>query len=126
MNGARQYADLFTTGQYGKLYIVSGSHARGKTLHVQVLPEGEEAKPNGRNNLCSNDGAIEVYGLVSGNPGWTEVYGWLHEGPWQDDFYALVEDLRTKRTKLRADTARLMKETRKREEKRKADLLSAY
>lgn len=91
MKGAREYALLFKTGQYGKLYITSGSHARGYTFRIQVLPEGEKAKPNGSQNTCLNSNAVEVYGIVSGQPGWTETYGWLHEGKWQEDFEKLVK-----------------------------------
>lgn len=90
MKGANEYAKLFKTGQYGKLYIVSGSHARGLTFRIQVLPDGEEAIQNGSQNLCTNKNAVEVYGVVSGNPGWTEEYGWLHKGKWQDDFEKLA------------------------------------
>ena len=90
MEGAREYAELFETGQYGRLYITSSSHARGKTFHIQVLPKGEKAKPNGDNNICLNKGAVEVYGVIGGNPGWTEFYGWKHEGPWQSDFEQMI------------------------------------
>ena len=90
MKGAREYANLFETGQVGRLYLVSGEHARGKTFHIQVLPEGEQAIPNGCNNLCLNTDAIEVYGIIGGQTGWTETYGWLHKGKWQEDFLTLV------------------------------------
>lgn len=90
MKGANKYAPLFETGQYGKLYITSGSHARGDTFHIQVLPDGEKAKGNGSQNTCLNSDAVEVYGIIGGNPGWTEEYGWLHKGKWQDDFTKLV------------------------------------
>lgn len=92
MNGARKYASLFETGQYGKLYITSSEHARGKTFHIQVLPDGEKADPNGKSNLCTNENAVEVYGIIGGNPGWTEYYGWLHKGKWQEDFAELVKN----------------------------------
>jgi len=91
VRGADEYAVLFNTGQYGCLYIVSGCHARGLTFHIQVLPEGEKAIPNGTNNLCTNSNAVEVYGIVSGDPGWTESYGWLHRGPWIEDFKKLAQ-----------------------------------
>ena len=91
MKGANEYASLFETGQYGRLYITSGSHARGATFHIQVLPKDEVATPNGEHNLCTNKNAVEVYGIIAGNPGWTEEYGWLHKGRWQEDFAALVE-----------------------------------
>jgi hypothetical protein len=90
MKGAREYARLFKTGQYGKMYITSGSHARGLTFRIQILPEGEEAIPNGSQNLCLNENAVLVYGVVSGNPGWTESYGWIHKGKWVEDFENLV------------------------------------
>lgn len=90
MQGAREYANLFKTGQYGRFYIVSDSHARGETFHIQILPEGEKAINNGHNNPCLNSNAVEVYGITGGQPGWTETYGWLHEGKWQDDFYSLI------------------------------------
>jgi len=89
MTGAREFAGLFKTGQYGQLYITSGDHARGKTFHIQVLPKNEDAKEN-YGNMCTNDNAVEVYGVISGNPGWTETYGWLHKGKWIDDFNSLV------------------------------------
>lgn len=90
MNGARQYAELFKTGQFGRLYIVSGSHARGKTFHIYVLPKGVEAQSNGPNNAPLNVDAVEVYGITGGQPGWTETYGWLHAGKWQQDFLEVV------------------------------------
>jgi len=90
MNGAREYAKLFKTGQYGKLYITSGSHARVLTFRIQVLPEGEKAIPNGDGNQCLNKDAVSVYDVVSGNRGWTESYGWIHDGKWKDDFEAMV------------------------------------
>ena len=103
MKGADLYADLFKTGQYGRFYLVSGSHARGKTFHIQILPEGETAESNGPNNLCTNENAVEVYGIVCGNPGWSEEYGWLHHGKWQKDFSSLVatrkKELQRKRKK---------------------------
>lgn len=90
MHGARDYAGLFQTGQIDRLYLVSGSHARGRTFHIYVLPEGAAAKPNGSCNGPLNLDAVEVYGVIGGQPGWTESYGWLHKGRWQADFAELV------------------------------------
>lgn len=91
MKGASEFAKLFTTGQHDRLYLVSSSHARGKTFHIYVLPEGVAAKSNGSGNAPLNADAVEVYGVVDGNPGWTESYGWKHKGPWQQDFEAMVK-----------------------------------
>lgn len=34
--------------------------------------------------LIDDDGKdlFKVYGIIGGNPGWTETYGWLHKGTW--------------------------------------------
>lgn len=90
MNGAREYSKLFKTGQYGRFYIVSGSHARGKTFHIYVLPEGETAISNGQHNGPLNKDAVEVYGITGGQPGWTEAYGWFKEGLWIEEFNDLL------------------------------------
>lgn len=90
MNGAREYSTMFSSGQYGRLYFVSSHHARGRTFRIYVLPESVAAIPNGSQNAPLNSDAIEVYGITGGQPGWTESYGWLHEGRWQQDFAALV------------------------------------
>jgi len=47
MRGAEEFAKLFETGQYGRLYLVSGNTARGAGFRVFVLPAGERALPNG-------------------------------------------------------------------------------
>lgn len=90
MQGANEYAAMFQTGQHGRLYLLSSSHARGPTFHIYVLPSGVSATPNGPNAPLNSD-AVEVYGVTGGQRGWTETYGWLHEGRWQDDFEKLVE-----------------------------------
>jgi hypothetical protein len=95
MRGANEYAQLFKTGQYGRLYIVSGEHARGKTFHIFVLPAGESGVSNGPNNAPLNQNAVEVYGVTGGQRGWNETYGWLHEGKWVEDFLALVENAKS-------------------------------
>ena len=126
MKGAREFATLFRTGQHGKLYITSGEHARGKTFRIQVLPVGEEAIPNGSNNLCLNDNAVTVYGVVSGNPGWTESYGWIHNGPWEDDFAELVKKMSSRRDARAAEKLKHMASKAEAEAKRVAELLKAY
>ena len=91
MKGADEFTRLFRENQqHGRLALVPGSHARGDTFRIFVLPDGEAAQWNGRNNAPLNHGAVEVYGVVDGIPGWTESYGWLHNGPWCVDFRALV------------------------------------
>jgi hypothetical protein len=88
MEGVDEYARLFKTQQRGRLYLLSGSHARGKTFNIYVLPKGEVIN---NNSTPLNKDAVEVYGIIGGQPGWSETYGWLHNGPWQDDFIEMVE-----------------------------------
>ena len=79
MKGAREYVQYLESGVFGRLQIVVGGHARGRTLHIYVLPE-----PG------SLEASVEVYGVVKGQPGWDEEYGWLVDGPWVADFGKLV------------------------------------
>jgi len=126
MKGAKKYAQLFKTGQYGRFYITSSLHGRGKTFKIQILPEGEEAKPNGSANQCLNSNAVEVYGVVCGNPGWTEEYGWKYEGKWQEDFENLV---RSKEMEIEAKNKMNQSRTEEKEQSeynRVKSLLSAY
>jgi hypothetical protein len=73
-----------------------------------------------------NSNAIEVYGVISGNPGWTEEYGWKHEGKWQEDFEKLVHskemELEAKEKMNQATT----EEKEKEERERTKALLGAY
>src|SRR6185295_16857180 len=101
------------SGQYGRLYLASGSHARGKTFHIYVLPRDEKAIENA-NNGPLNTNAVEVYGITGGQPGWTETYGWLKQGPWQQDFYKLV-------AARKAEVEAQLKD----EEKRKAEIIKS-
>ncbi len=115
MIGAREYATKFKTGQYGRLYIVSGSHARGRTFHIYILPEGEKAIPNGPNNPPLNKDAVEVYGIIGGQSGWSEIYGWLHKGKWQEDFKILLEEIDKK---IAIDILKSWTEAQKRQEQK--------
>ena len=125
MKGAREYANLFETGQYGRLYIVSHYHARGKTFRIYVLPEGELAIPNGP-GPCLNSDAVEVYGIINGYSGWTESYGWIHEGKWQDDFNLLVSQQIFEKNRYKSESELLKLDIIKQEENKKKRLLSTY
>lgn len=122
MHGAREYATMLRSGQHGRLYLVSGEHARGKTFHIWVLPSAEPVT----GMPWSVKDAVEVYGITGGQPGWTETYGWLHRGKWEQDFAALVE---TRRTEIAAGVARREQEkadAEAAERQREAALLAAY
>lgn len=127
MKGARKYCEVFKKAeQIGRLYILPGSHARGRTLSVYVLPAGEKVVENAGINPPLNNDAVEVYGIISGHPGWTEAYGWLYQGPWQQDFEKIFADRRLaldiQKQKASLDDI----EATEAKEKRKLALLSDY
>lgn len=122
MKGARAYAELFGTGQYGRLYFLSGEHARGKTFQIWVLPKGIIAKTH----PCNIKDAVNVYGIIGGQPGWSEYYGWLHKGKWQEDFAELVE-MKLKEVRANKERGELEEASkREKEAQRIKALLEAY
>lgn len=123
MQGAREYAGLFNrTEQVGRLYISAGHHARGDTLHIWVLPEGYE-QPQGS---FPGSNAVEVYGVTGGQPGWTETYGWLRHGPWEDDFRRIVVERRALSAKRKEDREARKNAAKRADEDRAASLLASY
>ena len=127
MKGADKFCQVFRKNeQVGRLCICPGRHARGATFCLYVLPEGVDAQWNGANNGPLNKHAVEVYGIVCGQPGWSECYGWLYEGPWCDDFNKLYsERKRAYDHKMFADDAKQARKA-KREQRRIAGLLATY
>ena len=128
MNGAREYAALFESGQHGRLYFVSSYHARGKTFQIFVLPEGVEAIPNAGINPPLNKDAVCVYGVLDdgGQRGWTESYGWLEEGKWQNDFEALVIARRDEIEERKKAHNESIDRKRREAQNKQAELLSTY
>lgn len=96
MKGADEYYDLFNgkSQQIGRLFLQLHRHARGKCFEIVLLPEGAEIKGN---TIGGAEDTVEVYGMTGGQRGWTETYGWLHKGKWQEDFSAIIEMKKTER-----------------------------
>ena len=122
MEGAREYAELFGTCQIGRLFLKSGRHARGRTFHIYILPEGESVFMEGK----WNPNAVEVYGIVKGASGGTESYGWLHRGKWEEDFYALVQQQKAVVAKANAEQKEQERNKKQAEQERIKSLLDAY
>jgi hypothetical protein len=122
MKGAREYAQMFSTKQHGKLFLVSDSHARGKTFSIWILPSEE---PINKMPWTIKD-AVQVYGITGGQPGWTETYGWLHDGKWKDDFAKLVAARKIEIEEAKAERARAIAERERAATERKTALLAAY
>lgn len=77
-------APLFESQCFGPLYIVSGRHARGRTFYAYLLDPGQTLKPSpygGNNRHPDLRDDQEIFGIVRGQPGWTEEYGWKMEHP---------------------------------------------
>jgi hypothetical protein len=91
MRGADQFARLFRTGQYGRLYIVSGIQARCATFRVFVLPPGAQAAANDAYSAPLNSDAVEVYDIAEETPGCAAAPGGSPDAGWQQEFAALVE-----------------------------------
>jgi hypothetical protein len=70
------------------IIIVSGSHARGRTAHIFLVDCDDYI-----GNIINCPNKLEIYGIVSGQPGWDEVYGWLHSGSWVKIIEKLVDDI---------------------------------
>lgn len=64
--------------------------------------------------------------MTGGHRGWTESYGWLKKGPWQEDFNKLVElknAERELRIKAKEETDRIALSIKKRDED---EILDSY
>lgn len=127
MKGADKYTAVFKEAvQIGCLYILPHYHARGDTFRIYVLPEGVEVIENGGTNPPLNDNFVEVYGVISGQLGWTEEYGWLHTGKWIDDFEKIYMDKVAAREKLIAENKNTDSVIAERKKTRENSILSEY
>lgn len=124
MKGAGIFSDIFKTGihRHKKLYIEFGRHARGYTLEIWILDKSNAEFTS----IHCYEGAVKVYGVVSGNPGWTESYGWLHDGPWVADFQRLVARLRRDRRKRDLQTAKEIAAKESLKKKTAEEILANY
>jgi hypothetical protein len=124
MKGADEYYDLFNgkSQVIGRLFLQFHKHARGKCFEMFVIPEGGEPNIYGHAPF----GSVEVYGMTGGQRGWTETYGWLHKGKWQDDFKALVSDRYAGLEVAKADIAKAENRNETATQKRVSGILATY
>jgi len=125
MRGAREFCRYFKSGQYGRLYIVKGYHARGSTFGIWVLEKGYDIG-TGNGGYPDINRSVKVYGVVSGQIGWTEAYGWLEDGPWKEDFYKLLDE-KKEQYKARKEKTRIENDKKKKSsDAAKQAILSSY
>ena len=88
MKGSKPGKFFKNEEKIGKLFIKKTRHTVGNTLQIFVLPfeDADYTHPD----------AVEVYGIIAGNKGWDEVYGWIHQGPWVSVFEDIVEQRKQK------------------------------
>jgi len=123
MKGAKEYAELFEKSQqHGRLYLQVGEHARGKTFRIWILPNDDKLTES----IHTVKDAVEVYGVTGGQPGWTETYGWLHKGSWQQDFERLVNSKKLEKEADRKKNQALCEESEKEKQDKVKALLEAY
>jgi len=127
MKGADDYANVFNKPeQVGRLYLLPGNHARGKTFHIYLLPDDEAAVAEYKQNPPTNGDRVEIFGITGGQRGWTETYGWLHTGKWKEDFEAIYKARVAARDAFAAKRAERDKTTEVDEKARIQRLLADY
>ncbi|PGF05175.1 hypothetical protein [Bacillus toyonensis] len=90
---------------HGNLIFVKATHGRGKTFRIFITEDPTQSHEQ------IKETALEVYGVTGGQLGWTETYGWIHEGAWVDAIEQYFATL--------SNTLHLLKETRKKEKEEK-------
>lgn len=124
MKGADRYYNLFgKSQQLGRLFLQLSKHARGKCFEIFVLPDGVTVD---RPNIEGIGSAVVVYGVVRGQRGWTEEYGWIHEGKWKDDFLEIVRKKDAEREQTSRKDEEIKASQKKAEEERISNLLESY
>lgn len=125
MKGADKYYDLFggRSQQIGRLFLQIHAHARGKCFEMYLLPEGTTVAGS---RIGSTKDAVQIYGRTGGQRGWTESYGWLHKGDFQDEFNMIV-DRKEVELSERIEKRKLeMEGINKAKDEKTASLLASY
>ena len=131
MSEAAKWERLFKTGQYGRFYVANSKHARGLDFRVQLLPEGEEAIPNGNGNNCLNKDAVLIFGPKwrhTGEQSGPDCYDleWFYKGKWIEDFRTLADGLQQEKDRQVQCEKELKEKQKNSESERIAALLANY
>jgi len=77
----------------GNIIYALSDHARGKCFRVFLV---ENIHGLTDKELINSSNRFEVYGVLGGQNGWTEYYGWKHEGNWVKLITNYLNDLKSK------------------------------
>ncbi|MFO1442933.1 hypothetical protein KDN24_06845 [Bacillus sp. Bva_UNVM-123] len=105
---------------YKNVVFVTNSHARGKCFQIYLINEKYDNDEYFKNN------AFEVYGVVDGQLGWTEEYGWIHEGNWITHITRYIGNLQSQADSLDHEKMKLLGGQKKQERKALKDKLNKY
>lgn len=94
--------------------FVTSSHARGYCFHIYLIKEDY----NDLSDKQIRSNAFEVYGIINGQPGWTEQYGWLCKGNWISPILEYLDEL-DRGNKRYDEECKAAKEKREMEENEK-------
>ena len=136
MNGAGKYyypmsmchSDLgfeeIEHNQYYGNHIVFdfGEHARGKTLEIYLIENENELKAKG----LYHTKRVEVYGMVCGQRGWTECYGWKIQGKWVDFCNDILEKAVQLHKEKCENFARMQKENEENKKKEEREFAKTF
>ncbi len=78
--GFEEFEDSIKFIRKGNFVFECDYHARGKTLRIYLLkdmPPLDADEKLLRKKVYSSENALEVYGVISGQLGWSETYGYL-------------------------------------------------
>lgn len=95
----------------GNVLYALNDHARGNCFHIYLIED------NALDDKGLVSQAFEVYGVVKGNRGWTEEYGWLRKGSWVIPILKYLLDL--EKEIIKYDEVKSEQKKLKRKEKNK-------
>ena len=79
----------------GNIIYGLSNHARGKCFHIYLAENTYDLTDK---EIVSRDNCLEVYGVLGGQNGWTEYYGWKHTGNWVEPITDYLNSLKSKIT----------------------------
>jgi len=77
----------------GNIIYALSDHARGKCFRIFLV---EHTHGLTDKELVNSNNRFEVYGVLGGQNGWTEYYGWIHKGNWVQLITDYLDDLKSK------------------------------